>query len=63
MKANKEIREKVKNSGVPYWKIAARLRISEGTLCRWLRIELDAKTKEKILSTIENIERDEREGE
>ena len=63
MKANKDIREKVKQSGVPYWKIAARLGVSEGTLCRWLRMELDEKTKEKIISTIEKIERDEREGE
>lgn len=55
MKANKEIRETAKQNGVPYWKIAARLGVSEVTICRWLRMELDEETKREILSIVEQI--------
>ena len=63
MQQNKEIREKAKRGGVPHWKIAARLGVSEFTLCRHLRVELSDTERERVLNVIEEIKNEEKEGE
>ncbi len=56
---NKELRLIAKGAGVPLWKVAERLNISEPTLTRKLRYPLNQEFKTKILKIIEN----EKEGE
>jgi transposase-like protein len=46
--ANNNIRLMARGSGVPFWKIAQVLGISEPTMTRRLRNELSAKEKAKI---------------
>ena len=53
--ANKELRRLAKASGVPMWRVAKRLGISEVTISRWLREELSAEKRELILSIIEEL--------
>lgn len=53
--ANKDIRLKAKGCGVPIWKIAAKLGISEPTMTRKLRFELSEAEKAKIFKIIEEL--------
>ena len=53
--ANKDIRLKAKGCGVPFWKIAAKLGISEPTMTRKLRFELSEAEKAKIFKIIEEL--------
>ena len=53
--ANEDIRRYAKYKGVPFWKIAADMKISEPTLTRRLRFELDDKEKSKYKHIIEKI--------
>jgi DNA-binding transcriptional regulator LsrR (DeoR family) len=54
-KRNKEVRDFIKKSGVRQWLIAEHLQISEITLCRWLRQELQPEKKKQILSAIKEL--------
>ena len=56
MKMNEAIKLKARGAGVPLWKIAEALSISEPTLTRWLRHELPEEKKQKILEAIKEIE-------
>ena len=53
--ANKEIRRTAKASGVPLWKIADKLGISEPTMSRKLRHELPEAEQTKILNIINEL--------
>ena len=53
--ANVDIRLKAKGSGVPLWKLANAMAISEPTLTRKLRVELPEADKIKIIKLIEEI--------
>ena len=53
--ANKELRRLAKASGVPMWRVAKQIGISEVTLSRWLREELPQEKRELILSIIEEL--------
>ena len=53
--ANNEIRTEAKNKGVALWQVADRLGISEPTMTRKLRRELDGAEKAQILSIIDDI--------
>ena len=53
--ANKIIREKLKERGVRHWELAAALGVSEQTLVRWLRFELDEERQLDMLMKIEKI--------
>lgn len=55
MKANLAVREAAKNAGVPLWKIAEALGISEATIVRWLRVDLSPEKKEKIMCAISSL--------
>ena len=53
--ANKIIREELKARGVRHWELAHELGISEQTLVRWLRFELDEERQLDMLMKIEEI--------
>ena len=53
MRANQDIRERAKKSGVCQWEIAETLGISETHLCRKLRKELPEDEKQKKLDARE----------
>ena len=50
---NKDIKEKIKASGLHQYQIADLMGIGETTLVRWLRYELTQERRERILSAIE----------
>lgn len=54
-KANQELRKQAKKAGVTLWQIALEIGVSEPTVIRWLRIELEPERKKQILEAIENI--------
>lgn len=53
--ANQIIREELKAKGVRQWQLAAALGISEQTMVRRLRFELDDVTQLKMLTKIEEL--------
>lgn len=53
--ANMDIRNKLKEYGIPQWMLAERLGISEFTLIRRLRHELPEETKNDLFEKIEEI--------
>lgn len=53
--ANMTIRLRAKSRGVPLWKVADALGISEPTLFRWLRRELPKEKCEEILGIIDRL--------
>lgn len=53
MKANDHIRQEMKKAGVPLWKTALSLGVSEMTLTRWLRVPLTPEKEAKIMEAIE----------
>ena len=54
-KANKIIREELKEREVRHWELAHELGISEQTLVRWLRFELSEDKQLDMLEKIEDI--------
>ena len=54
-KANKEIREKLARYRTRQCEVADQLRITEFTLCRWLRTELKPDRKAKVEAAINEI--------
>ena len=54
-KANTIIREELKQRGVRHWVLAHALGISEQTLVRWLRFELNEDKQLNMLEIIEEI--------
>ena len=54
-KANKIIRDELKQRGVRHWQLAHALGVSEQTLVRWLRFELSEDKQLNMLEKIEHI--------
>ena len=54
-KANTIIRDELKARGVRHWELAHELGVSEQTLVRWLRFELDEDKQLDMLEKIESI--------
>ena len=52
---NAKVRVAARIAGVPLWKIAKQIGISEPTLTRWLRIPLSAEREMLIMTAIENL--------
>lgn len=52
--ANSDIRKAAKEKGIPLWRVAQMLQISEASMTRMLRIELSPEDKARILRAIEN---------
>ncbi len=53
--ANESIRLKAKGAGIPFWKIANALGISEATMTRLMRTELNPEKKTEIESIINDL--------
>ncbi len=49
---NSEIKRTIKESRIMQYEIAAKMGISEYTLCKWFRKELTAEQQERILAAI-----------
>lgn len=54
-KANEKVREAAKSQGVPLWRIAAQMGVSEPTMIRWLRLPLNPEKEKTIMEAIEVI--------
>ncbi len=52
---NKKVRNAARVAGVPFWKIARKIGISEPTLTRWLRVPLDADREALIMVAINEL--------
>lgn len=53
--ANQDIRRMARGKAVPLWRIALEIGISEPTLTRWLRVELDPERRCRIIEVIEKL--------
>ena len=53
---NQEIRRA--KDGIANWMIAERLGVSEQTVLRWLRVEMDAKRRNQILAIIQSLKKE-----
>lgn len=49
---NNKVRVAARVAGIPLWKIAQRIGISEPTLSRWLRIPLSSEREAVIMAAI-----------
>ena len=50
---NCEIRNKIKENRLAHWEVAEKMGISEFTLCRWLRRDLNTFQREMVEEAIE----------
>ena len=59
-KANGDLRQMIRESGIPQYEIARRCGVGEGSLCRWLRYDLaaDDERRQLILAALEKGARD-----
>lgn len=58
MQTNSIVREAAKSAGIPLWKIAAELGISEATIIRWLRVRLSPEKERRIMDAIHKMGRE-----
>jgi len=58
VKENQTVRKAAKSAGVPLWKIAAAIGVSEPTIIRWLRVPLPEEKEVRILSAIASLARE-----
>lgn len=55
MKENQDMRNAARKAGIPFWKIADELGISEASMTRKMRRELPDAEKQRVLQIIEQI--------
>lgn len=55
MKENQKVRKAARIAGVPLWRIAAFIGVSEPTLQRWLRLPLPTEKEAHIMAAIEEL--------
>lgn len=53
---NAKVRRAARAAGIPLWKIARSIGVSEPTLTRWLRTPLSEEKEKKILDAIKELE-------
>ena len=53
--SNTELKQKIKDSGLYQWQVAAAIGITEMTLIRWLRLPLSNEHYNKIVQAIETL--------
>ena len=58
MDINKDIRKMARRAGIPMWKIAVEMGVSENSLFRWLRRELPEERRAKIIEIIKKYEQE-----
>lgn len=54
-KANQEIRAKLKQAGMPQWRLAIELKIADSTLVRWFHTELEGEKKVNVYEAINKL--------
>ena len=54
---NEDIRKTIKAAGLKQWQVAKELGISEATIIRWLRDELNEERRNAIFSAIESLQK------
>lgn len=52
MKENQTVRRVARAAGVPLWRVAAAIGVSEPTLTRWLRFPLPEEKEHRIMAAI-----------
>lgn len=57
--ANRDIRAEIREAGVTLWKIAHKIGISEATMTRKMRFELNDNEKKQIRDAVNSIVREE----
>lgn len=55
MRENEQIRKAARVAGVPLWKIAAVVGVSEPTLIRWMRFPLSQEKESRIMEAISTL--------
>lgn len=58
MKENQKVRKAARVAGIPLWKVAASVGVSEPTLMRWLRFPLPKDKEDQIMKAISILERE-----
>lgn len=58
MKENQSVRRAARVAGVPLWKVAAAVGVSEPTLTRWLRAPLPEDKEQRIMTAISALEQE-----
>lgn len=58
MRENENIRKAARVAGVPLWKVAAAIGVSEPTLIRWMRFPLPAEKEARIMAAISVLEKE-----
>lgn len=61
IKANQDIRNKVKQNNIKYWQVALKYGVNDVTFTKKLRVELSLKEKEKINCIIDELIREQKE--
>lgn len=52
------LRQRAKKSGIPLWKIASSIGVSEPTLTRWLRFPLSTEKERRVADAISELEKE-----
>ena len=55
---NLSLRQRAKSAGIPLWKIASCIGISEPTISRWLRVPVSCSNEKLILDAISKLEKE-----
>lgn len=55
---NESVRRAARIAGVPLWKVAAKIGVSEPTLTRWLRVPLSQEREARVMSAIAALEQE-----
>lgn len=58
MKENQDVRRAARVAGVPLWRVAAAIGVSEPTLTRWLRVPLPEDKERRIMAAIAVLEQE-----
>lgn len=55
---NEKLKLRARGAGVPLWRIAQELGVSEPTITRWLRVPLSAGREAEILAVIKRLSKE-----
>lgn len=55
VRENEQVRRTARAAGVPLWRIAAVIGVSEPTLTRWLRFPLPADKEQRVMTAISQL--------
>lgn len=58
MKENQTVRRAARTAGIPLWRVAAAIGVSEPTLTRWLRVPLAGDREQRIMEAIATLEQE-----